>query len=695
MNRVRPSLRILMPALVLCLGIGLALAGDEPFTPGHIAKLRAVTQVVVSPEGSLAAYVLSVPRRPWEDDDGPAWAELHLVDAAGNSRPFVAGEVNVSSVAWTPDGRALTFLAKRGDDEHRGLYRIPLGGGEARKIVSHDENINAYSMSPGGKLMAFLAVEEPPDLVEKRKKKGFDHYIYEEEVRSAQVWIVDLEDEDAEPHNLELEGHASVLQWGADRSKLVVAVAPTPHVDDSYTSKKILVVDPSSGAVTGRVENVGKLGHVEISPDGEWVAFLGGQDKWDPLAGRLMVAPASGGAPNELLPGVEFDFRTFTWKDSSTISYIATERGVWTRVGEIGADGSGDRTRVSSGRQNFTSISLSRDGGVAGFRADSPGHPAEVFLLKTSDAEPVRLTDSNPWLEEMQLATQEVVSYQARDGQDLQGLLIHPLQRQEGERVPLVLVVHGGPESHFSNGWLTTYSRSGQLLAARGFAVFYPNYRGSTGRGIAFAKLSQGDPAGKEFDDFVDGVDHLIERGLVDRDRVGITGGSYGGYASGWGATYYSERFAASVMFVGISNKISKVGETDIPNEEMYAHALQRVWDDWDKYLKRSPIYHAGKSRTPTLILHGDSDPRVHPSQSMELYRHLKLRSKAPVRLVFYKGEGHGNRRAASRYDYSVRMLRWMEHYLKGPGGDPPPYEIDYGFQDDDDDEDDDEEEDD
>lgn len=683
MSRNIPPLRILMPALALCLGINLAFAGGEPFTPSHVAKLRSVTQVVISPDGSQVAYVLSVPRRPWEEEDGLAWAELHLVDTSGNSRPFVAGKVRVSAVAWTPDGREITFLAKRGDDEHLGVYSIPLGGGEARKIVSHDEKITEYSMSPGGEKIAFVAVEKLPDEVEKRKKKGFDHYIYEEEVRSAQVWIVDLEDEDAEPRNLELEGHASVLRWGADRSKLVVAVAPTPHVDDKYTSRKILVIDAGSGEVTGRVDNIGKLGYVEMSPDGERIAFLGGHDEWDPFAGRLMVASASGGAPIELMPGVDFDFRAFTWKDSSTISYIATERGVWTRVGEIGADGSGDRARVTSGHYNYTTITYSRNGSAAGFRADSPGYPGEVFLLKTVDTEPVRLTDSNPWLKEMQLGTQEVVTYQARDGQDLQGLLIHPLQRKEGERVPLVLVVHGGPESHFSNGWLTAYSRPGQLLAARGFAVFYPNYRGSTGRGIDFAKLSQGDPAGKEFDDLVDAVDHLIEQGLVDRNRVGITGGSYGGYASGWGATYYSERFAASVMFVGISNKISKVGETDIPNEEMYAHALQRVWDDWDKYLKRSPIYHAGKSRTPTLILHGDSDPRVHPSQSMELYRHLKLRSKAPVRLVFYKGEKHGNRRAASRYDYSVRMLRWMEHYLMGPGGAAPPYEVDYGFEDD------------
>ena len=269
---------------------------------------------------------------------------------------------------------------------------------------------------------------------------------------------------------------------------------------------------------------------------------------------------------------------------------------------------------------------------------------------------------------------------------------MRPRGAVEGMRYPMILIVHGGPESNFRNGWLTSYSRLGQMAATQGYVVYYPNYRGSTGRGVEFSKLSQADPAGKEFDDLVDAVTHLVNIGLVDGDKVAITGGSYGGYASAWGATYLSEHFAASVMFVGISDKISKVGTTDIPDEEYLVHARKRPWDDWQMFLERSPIYHAGKSRTPTLILHGDKDPRVHPTQSMELYQHLKKRSKAPVRLVLYAGEGHGNRRAASRLDYSLRAMRWMDHYLSGPGGEMPPYELDYGpaakADEDDDDED-------
>ena len=301
-----------------------------------------------------------------------------------------------------------------------------------------------------------------------------------------------------------------------------------------------------------------------------------------------------------------------------------------------------------------------------------------MYALPAAGGEAARRTSSNDWLADLRFAEQTVIRHEARDGLELEGILIHPLDYEPGRRYPLILSVHGGPEAHDRNGWLTGYSAPGQVAAARGFFVLYPNYRGSTGRGVEFSKISQADATGPEFDDLVDAVDHLIDSGLVDGERVGITGGSYGGYASAWGTTYYSERFAASIPFVGISNAISKMGTTDIPQEMYDVHHRKWLWDDWEYFAKASPIYYVKRNRTPTLILHGEEDPRVHPSQSLELYRQLKVLDQAPVRLVFYPGEGHGNARSAARFDYALRTLRWMEHYLQGPGGEPPDSDIDY-----------------
>ncbi|HVL69420.1 MAG TPA: S9 family peptidase [Vicinamibacterales bacterium] len=666
--------RLTVLTLALVAVLSLAAAAQERFTPHHVAKLRTVTAVTIAPDGRHAAYVLSVPRVPFQDEDGPAWEELHVAAADGTTRPFVTGQVNVGAIRWTPDGRGIAFLAKRSGDDTRALYIVPFTGGEARRVLKHDADIVAFDIGADGRQVAFIARPAPLKEQQDLARRGFNQEIYEESVRPQQLWITTLQEgsEVKAARAVTLPGHPSNVAWSPDGTRLAVIHAPTPLVDDDLMGKRLWVVDATTGTVSARIENPGKLGQFAWSPDSRHLAFVSAEDVNDPAEGRLMVAAASGGPFEDVLPGYEAHVRSVVWKDGQTIIFTADE-GVGTVVGEVRRDGTGRRTIVPNGRLIATAIDRANDGTLA-LVADTPTHPGELFFLPSGSGEPRRVTDSNPWLKSMRLAKQEVVTFKARDGLELQGILIRPLDERPGQRYPLILTVHGGPEARDANGWRTSYSNPGQVGAAEGFAVFYPNYRGSTGRGVAFSKLGHGEPAGKEFDDLVDAVDHLVQTGLVDRDKVGITGGSYGGYASAWGATYYSDRFAAAVMFVGISNNISKIGTTDIANEEFEVHARKRVWDDWQFFLERSPIYHADKSRTPTLILHGTADPRVHPAQSLELYRHLKLRGKAPVRLVWYPGEGHGNRRAASRLDYNLRLMRWMSHYLKGPGGAPPPW---------------------
>jgi dipeptidyl aminopeptidase/acylaminoacyl peptidase len=661
---------------LVALGVHTA-AADDRFTPWHVAKTRAVSSATPSPEGARIAYLLAVPRDPFTEADGPAWQELHVVDVAtGQDAAFVTAREAIGQPRWTPDGKALSFLAKRGSDAARSLYVIPLAGGEARRVLAHESDIQSYEWSADGKQVAFLATPPPPKEAEELKKKGFSQEVYEENLRDVRVFVARMDGDAPTPRALDLPGSASLALWSPDGARLAVALAPTPLVDDDLMRRQVHIVDAASGRVEASLQNPGKLGAVAWSPDGRHIAIVTGEDINDPAAGRLWVRTAAGGAWKDVLPQYNGHVGDIAWTGADTIAFIGNE-GVETTIGEVRANGTGRRTRVAAGGRIATAL-VAAGNGLLAMVADSPTHPAEVFALAPGASAPKRLTRSNPWLDSMRFASQEIVTHKARDGQDLQGILIRPLDAAAGTRAPLILYVHGGPESHVSNGWLTGYGTPGQVAAAKGFAVFYPNYRGSTGRGVAFSKLSQGDPAGKEFDDLVDAVDHLVATGVADKAKVGITGGSYGGYATGWASTYYSDRFAAGVMFVGISDKISKVGTTDIANEEYLVHARKRPWEAWQFFLERSPIYHAGKSRTPLLILHGKDDPRVNPMQSLELYRYLKLHGKAPVRLVWYPGEQHGNRRAASRLDYNLRMMRWFEHYLQGPGGQPPAPSIEY-----------------
>ena len=654
---------------------GVPAAAEEGMTLEQVAQVRTVSRAAISPAGGEIAYVLSVPRRPGVDNDGRSHAELHVVDRVGNSRGFITGKESVGAIEWFADGRHIGFLARRDGDDTRGLYRIALHGGEARRVAGLDVDLTGFSLAPDGARAALLGIEPEGDALKALRKQGFTQKICEEDWRPVGLWIADLDDPEAEPRRVQVEGSVQSVYWSPAGDRLALVVTPRQLTDDTLVFARVRIIG-LDGRELGRVDNPGKLGQLAWSPDGAHLAIISAGTENDPREGRLTVVGSAGGEQRDLLPGLDAHVWNVAWRDADTLLYVSHE-GVHTRLGEIKVDGSEDWTVLAAEGPVWTSLDTSRNG-EAVLVGHAPGHPAEVFHLPAGVAQATRLTNGNPWLDDVVLARQEVVRYTARDGIEIEGVLVHPLHRRGSERVPLILVVHGGPESHYSNGWLTAYSQPAQPAAARGFASFFPNYRGSTGRGVEFSQLDRGRPGMEQFDDLVDGVDHLIETGLVDGDRVGITGGSYGGYASAWGATYYSERFAASVMFVGISDQASLVTTGDIPWEHHLVHMGTWPWEDPEMFRQASPVTHAHKSRTPTLILHGEDDPRVPVGQSYMMYRYLQMAGQAPVRLVLYPGEGHGNARAASRWDYSLRLMRWMEHYLVGPGGEPPPYEIDY-----------------
>ncbi len=641
-------------------------------TPFDVARLKSVGQIASSPDGLSVLYSLAIQADPFQEN-APARSEVHLLDLrSGEDRILLSADINARSLSWTPGSESVSFLAKMEEDEHTSLYAIQPGEAEIKAIVRTDRSIRQYDWSPEGDKVAFVA--EGPEAANPSVLPVSPN-VYEEDATESKVWIAQAFDLEATPRMIDHDGSADAVAWSPDNNRIAVTIAPSPHIDDWYMLRRIHVLDATNDMQLSTIENPGKLGRFAWSPDGKYIAMVSGIDENDPREGRLLIASATGGELADIVPGLKGHVEDFLWKDARSIVYLAGV-GVESVIGTVDVDGSNASTLVGDSELSIASFDLAGESSRIVMNADTPRHPGELYVWDAAAASATRLTNSNPWLEGLAMGKQEVVKYKARDGMDLEGLLIRPMPEQPGQRYPLVVVVHGGPESHYANGWLTGYGLPGQVAAGRGMAVFYPNYRGSTGRGVEFSKTSQADPAGKEFDDIVDGVDHLISTGLVDADRVGVTGGSYGGYATAWMSTYYSDRFAAGVMFVGISNKISKVGTTDIPNEELLVHARMRPWDNWQFFLERSPVYYADRNRTPLLIMHGAEDPRVNPGQSRELYRHLKLRGKAPVRLVFYPGEGHGNRMSAARLDYSLRAMRWLEHYLLGPGGDPPPYAV-------------------
>ncbi|MDH3283190.1 MAG: S9 family peptidase [Acidobacteriota bacterium] len=687
-------------ALVVAVPLLAPAVSAERMTPEDVARVRLVVEARISPDGQRVAYALAVPRQPGKDENGPAWTELHVAASDGTGhRTFVGGDVNVSHLRWSPDGSLISYLARRGDDEHAAIYGIPLGGGESFKVVEHETGVTSFDWRPDGKAIAFVAQQKQDEDKKKQQDDGFNQEIYEEDWHSRLVHVADVRlDASEETHDVRtlegLPGQAWHVAFSPDGRALAVDLSPTPLIDERYMFRRIHIIDAESGEVRAKIDNPGKLGPLRWSPDGTSIVMISAADINDPKEGRLLAASATGGPLRDLLPGLadKGHVEDFRCAGDGSIVFLASV-GVSSRIGRVPLSG-GEPSWIYEGdgasAPVLSAISLDAGGSSLAVVAESPRHPPEAGILSAArkgQGRVRRLTTSNPWLEEVELGRQEIVEYAARDGLTIQGLLIHPVDRARGARVPLIVVAHGGPEAHYRNGWLTRYSYPGHVGAGRGYALFYPNYRGSTGRGVAFSKADQGDGGGKEFLDVLDGVEHVVELGLADRGKVGITGGSYGGFFTALGSTRYSEHFAAGVMFVGISNQLSKAGTTDIPREMELVHWRTYVFDDLELFLDRSPVMHVDKAKTPLLILHGKEDPRVDPGQSRELYRALKLKGDVPVRLVLYPGEGHGNRKAAARFDYSLRMLRWFDHFLAGDGTAAPPFDLDYGLEDEDDDE--------
>jgi len=646
-----------------------ATANARPMTAEDVAKLESVGQITISPDGSRVAFTTaSLPDVTEGEENGSTTQQLRVSYGPQNARDFLPDDMSVGGVDFSPNGRMISFLWKK-DDEDRAVWGIPVDGGAQRKLAEvADSDIRSYVWAPDGSHMHLLVAAEEDTERKDESDAGFNAIVYEEEARLNRLFRANIGAElDAEPQQLSLSGYVSAFEIAPDARTAIVQTAPTPNVDDSYTAKRINIVDLPSGTVRAIVETPGKLGDVEISPNGSQLAFIAGIDINDPAATTIHFADVSTG---------EFTVHNANAPEA-VIDTEYLSNGQLVAVVHVGAQ---SLLRIHDGQGNLVreidpGALILRDVEIGGDRifvtADSPQHPSELYALDGNNF--VRWTMHNPWLADIDMGAQRTFTYTARDGQEVEGVLVEPVGGIPAGGAPLILDVHGGPEAHDSNGFTTNYSGPGQVAAGMGYAVFQPNYRGSTAYGTPFSKQHQDDYAGKEFNDLVDAKRALVAEGIADPERTGITGGSYGGYATAWSSTALSEEFAAGVMFVGISNQISKFGTTDIPKEMFNVHSRKWPWEDWQGMLEVSPIYHVEKAETPLLIMHGAEDTRVAPSQSYELYRNIKVRKPdTPVRLVLYPGEGHGNQKAAARYDYNLRMMRWFDTYLKTGDRDAP-----------------------
>lgn len=678
--------RILILLFISSLSYGQT---ENGFTPQELLRMKYVATAKISPDGDWIAYTVRVPRQA-EDEPGGHYYELYLVSVkTGKILPFITGKVRVSHIAWQPDGSAITFLTRRGEDAKRQVWRIPVDGGEARQITHSQTNVLTYRWHPLDNKIAYTATTPQTEREKALKEKGYDFIYYDHDWKHRNLYTIDVSESggDAEAEQLTHDITIWDFVFSPDGQTIAAAASEKNLIDYRYMFKKVYLLDLKSKELTQFTQNPGKLGNYQFSPDGKFLAYAAASEQKDHAVSQVYVKPVAGGqAKNLTIPEFHGHVNWVGWKDNNTVLYRSGE-GVWTTLSTVSVEG-GKRTVILNSKDSgiiFEEPSYTEDFNHFALVGETPGIPGEVYYWSPGK-KMKRLTRVNPWLKDKNLGRQDVIRYMARDSVQIEGLLVYPVNYQEGHTYPLITIVHGGPEAHYSNGWLSYYSRPAQILAGRGYAVFFPNYRGSTGYGVEFAmKWHYGQAAGTEFDDVADGIDYLINRGIADKDRVGLGGGSYGGFAAAWFATYYTEKVNAVCMFVGISDLISKRGTTDIPYEELLVHSGKPLEEMWEYSKEHSPIYYAQQSKTAVLIYGGTADTRVNPSQSLELYTRLKMNDHPAYRLVRYPGEGHGNRNQPGRIDVLYRTLDWYDWYVKDAKpleGPMPPLDIsdEYGL---------------
>lgn len=664
-------------AIIFIIASGVALA--EVLTPEALMSLRRVTSAVISPDGKNIAYLLEIPRTPG-DDPGASYTELHVWSVDGKtSKGYITGKVHAGSPQWSPDGKTIAFLLRRGDRAVTQVWTIRVDGGEAAPATASPSPVQSYRWHPSGSSIGYIA--EPPRSAREKalEGKGYGFIFYEENLRHRTLYLVSPGDP-AQPRQLTSSINVWSFEFSPDGATAAVAASARNLVDDSYMFQRIHRLVLRDTTMTLLFDPNGKLGVYAFSPDGARLAVAAALGRSDHAVSQGFVVDVAGRTVRNITPpSFRGHINWVGWQDARRLLYRAGE-GVDVTLSSVNPDGTGREVLYSSAETGVTFSSVSTIPGLkrVAFAGQTLASPGDLFLWSPGD--PVeRLTTVNPDLARTELGKQTVVRYRARDGVEIEGVLISPVRPAEGQKPPLIVLVHGGPESHYANTWITSYGEPGQVLAGKGYAVFYPNYRASTGYGVAFAAAGYGDPAGKEFDDIADAIDHLTSAGIADRARVGIGGGSYGGYAAGWFATYYTRYVRAAISFVGVSNLISRNSTTDIAYEELYVHSGKPLEEMWDLCLKRSPVYWAKQSSTATLICGGADDTRVHPSQSMELYRRMKMNDHPAVRLVQYPGEQHGNARQPGRWDLLLRSLDWYDWYVRDAkplNGPMPPLDI-------------------
>jgi dipeptidyl aminopeptidase/acylaminoacyl peptidase len=636
------------------------------WTPELMMEVRGVQQVRVSPNGQMVAYLVREAVMTAEKSEYVT--QIRLVNADGSGDHALTYDENSSrDPQWSPDGSAIAFTSKR--KEKANLYLLRTDGGEAEPLTECKADVGSFAWSPDGTRIAFLMVDAVGDDEEKANKGRDDHRWVDDKPKLSRLYMIYLEKDQAgkrDVHQLtSIHSHIVRFDWSPDGRNIVFGHQPTPIADD-WPKSVISVVDAASHEVT-ELAAAGRAPSQPIySPDGKWVAFVQSDEEvpsWA-FSGQIHLIPAKGGTPQALPATADFNPQLVGWSADSTRIYFNEAQGTSNVLSAQEID-SGAITPLGPTEGTASEFALNMTRTHVGFGWQSADCPVEAHIAALNDFTPHMVTRVNAKLPQLPHGRTEQIRWRSTDGQEVEGLLTYPVGYQPGKRFPLLLIIHGGPAGVFQQvfaGNPSIYPLA--AFAARGYAILRCNPRGSSGYGKQFRFANRNDWGGGDFQDLMTGVDHVIDLGVADADRLGVMGWSYGGFMTSWVITH-THRFKAASVGAAVTNLMSFNGTADIPGF-IPDYFDGQSWEALDKYVKHSPMFNVKGVTTPSLIQHGEADIRVPISQGYELYNALKQQG-VPTRMLVLPRQPHSPNEPKMTLKTLQTNLEWFEQYLGEP----------------------------
>lgn len=632
-------------------------AARKPITVRETLLAPTFGSYQLSPDGRQVLFT----RTDREEKEWTATSHIHLHDlASGRTLQLTNSAKGESSPRWLDDGRVL-FTSNR--DGKNALWVISSTGGEATKLMEAD---SAPSGTPSPDLRRIVYTEATDRADKKdweaRVKKKDDGYFAEHKLTYTHVWVYDIARKKKTRLTTEDFDHQGP-QWSPDGRWIAFTMTRNNATvrDPNFTNNSdIYIVPADSGAIRQLTRDGGPDRAPTFSPDGRRIAYLS-SDRENSSADQMdvKVIPFDGGTPVNLTADYDFSVSDVEWSKDGRFIYFSAAEGLTQKLYKVPAAG-GAPVAVGLGDDFMVSgFSMSKDGSKWLVTGSTLTDPGIVYVTEADGRKARRILEENDRIGDLAVARAEAITWKGADGLDIEGVLTYPVDYQPGRRYPLILQVHGGPHGRFT----ASFNQGAQVWAARGYAVLQGNPRGSSGRTYAFSNANVNDWGGKDFIDIMNGVDHVIQLGVADPERMGIMGGSYGGFMTFWAVTQ-TDRFKAAIGHAGISDWYSFFGQTDIPNLLEYGFGGLPV-NAKETYERWSPIEYATRVKTPLLITHGENDLRVPISQAEQYFRTLKKLGKT-VEFLRYPREGHGIAEPAHRLHLDREQERWFARYVLG-----------------------------